>query len=90
MPIKFERMPDGHLARINDSKHCIVINNDVIRPSNSALYATGSTEKKFYAAEINQMLAGKVIEPMNTEWEAVIVVSFTEDELLCYAMITGS
>lgn len=71
MLIKFQRMWDGHLGRINVAEHIINLLNDEMRPVYSTPYRAEPTARKCSEAGINQMIAENVIERATTEWAAL-------------------
>lgn len=70
---EFKSLWNGYLGRIYESNHRIDLLNDNVRPVHSAPNLAGPTERQFAAANINQMLAKKVIESATTEWAAPIL-----------------
>lgn len=64
---ELESRRDGHLSYITVFKYVIALLNKNARPVHSDAYGAGPTIKQHAAAEIDRMLAGKVIEPSTTK-----------------------
>lgn len=58
---------DGHLGRISTAKHRIEPNDPTIVLVHSDPYRAGPKKCEFERIKIDKMLAGKIIEPAQTE-----------------------
>lgn len=59
----FQSKGDGHLGQNKIAKHLIELLHDNVQPAHSAQYRAGLKTKKLEKAEIDNILALKVIKP---------------------------
>lgn len=82
----FASVWDGHLWRINMSRHRILLANEEVKQLHSALCRAKPAARKFSTAEINQMLKERVTRPAATKLVAHIVFPLTKDSSLRFCV----
>lgn len=83
VPEPFQIMSDGRVQSISTVKPRVHLDFLNTCPIHSASYRAGPTARDFERSEVNNMLAIKVIQPAQTEWEPPVVFVSKKDGTLC-------
>lgn len=86
MQLEFQSILDGHLFRINVSKHRIESFHLGTAPVHSASYREGFKAQELEKTEIDKTLLEKIFEPAQTVWVVPIVFLLKKDGTLGFCV----